>query len=571
MTSRTESVQKQWLTLAACAVPIVVASASAAYWRSSSRVSTTAAAVAADDAPADAAVSSAARCSQACSLLSHDAASTVLLHAVADRASFEVVAAQALLDNERISTSMADDALTFGQSGTVAGRSFKSSSESPRNVLDYRSFRSSTAGSIATIEAELTAAAACTESHLSPPPLPPLPPQPQQQAPWHAVHTPFAAAAAPFAAMAASASPAAEPQGPPMAASLSEGTKAATRSQPAPQQQVPDSDLYTSFAEHQPNERIASSERSSQEASEAAAADLYSSFAEPGPIRTAQPGGVAFQQSGGTEDAVSAASVVTTTDSDAKGPAPIQPPAPDVPPHSQPTTGRYLPELPACGATFGGGGPRTFTRLSRRHSADVPGSSAAPHSAASEQHRRWHCPNRHTAAAAALGTIKKAAKAESTDPNRENPEDASTSVPASSALYSSSSVGDAKPPPKAPTSRRATIAGGANTVFRPGTPLCTVRGAGTEAGAAPLSAAAQSAAPAAQFGMASAAATASAAAARRASLDAVLATFPLQSMQLRFEDVQLCRRPDGSLWKLGSGGYGSVRLLSAVKLWQFCC
>lgn len=42
------------------------------------------------------------------------------------------------------------------------------------------------------------------------------------------------------------------------------------------------------------------------------------------------------------------------------------------------------------------------------------------------------------------------------------------------------------------------------------------------------------------------------------SLDLALASTSMQRMALRFEDVKICRRPDGSLWKLGSGGFGTV-------------
>ena len=45
---------------------------------------------------------------------------------------------------------------------------------------------------------------------------------------------------------------------------------------------------------------------------------------------------------------------------------------------------------------------------------------------------------------------------------------------------------------------------------------------------------------------------------QRMSLDLALASSSMQRMALRFEDVKICRRPDGSLWKLGSGGFGTV-------------
>jgi hypothetical protein len=45
---------------------------------------------------------------------------------------------------------------------------------------------------------------------------------------------------------------------------------------------------------------------------------------------------------------------------------------------------------------------------------------------------------------------------------------------------------------------------------------------------------------------------------QRTSLDIALASTSLHRMALRFEDVKICRRPDGSLWKLGSGGFGTV-------------
>ena len=54
---------------------------------------------------------------------------------------------------------------------------------------------------------------------------------------------------------------------------------------------------------------------------------------------------------------------------------------------------------------------------------------------------------------------------------------------------------------------------------------------------------------------------------QRMSLDLALASTSMQRMALRFEDVKICRRPGGSLWKLGSGGFGTV---SAAGLTTTC-
>lgn len=45
---------------------------------------------------------------------------------------------------------------------------------------------------------------------------------------------------------------------------------------------------------------------------------------------------------------------------------------------------------------------------------------------------------------------------------------------------------------------------------------------------------------------------------QRQSLDMALAAMPIQRMALHFDDVKICRRPNGELWKLGSGGFGTV-------------
>ena len=37
---------------------------------------------------------------------------------------------------------------------------------------------------------------------------------------------------------------------------------------------------------------------------------------------------------------------------------------------------------------------------------------------------------------------------------------------------------------------------------------------------------------------------------------------PPIEFKVRLEDVEFCRRPDGSLWQLGSGGYGTGRAVT---------
>ena len=39
------------------------------------------------------------------------------------------------------------------------------------------------------------------------------------------------------------------------------------------------------------------------------------------------------------------------------------------------------------------------------------------------------------------------------------------------------------------------------------------------------------------------------------------AQLPPLEFKVRLEDVELCHRPDGSLWRLGSGGFGTGRHL----------
>jgi hypothetical protein len=58
---------------------------------------------------------------------------------------------------------------------------------------------------------------------------------------------------------------------------------------------------------------------------------------------------------------------------------------------------------------------------------------------------------------------------------------------------------------------------------------------------------------------------------QRMSLDLALASTSMQRMALRFEDVKICRRPDGSLWKLGSGGFGTVSASYCPNRVCCCC